>query len=809
MRVRLHHLARIVTGVSLFLVGVLGYVQTTVLDEDAFAGRLRAALDEPDVRQSVSARTVDVAFDAGNVDALLAEALPDEIKLAATPVLELSKPAVASAGAELLGVDAVEEAMETAARSIHRQTVNGIMAEDEQDVVINVRPILVVAADAIVGPAGARAAVGLDLPDSATSINLGSNRNGVWTAIRWLGYATLTFAVLAVVGLITFFATATKGSRLLAARRLGRTVMTAGVLVLLVGGFLGFVAGVTLSELLETGDGLSVGNLTLGDSTGEGGITLGSTLLAPMTASGWRLIFQGLGLMVISYLFGSGSIAVSFRNSVRSKHPREFLTALRSEIVPRLLTVRLWITASLPIALLGWPSPTTRVVLTATGLALLAQLALTVLFSENTRWDGLREFLGWDRLTAEDNTERSHLARGHRHWLWLLAAVLAIVWPSYSTAGTSLLVGVVWTAFALSYRWEAAPNRANADGLAETPSTVETDDDAGWSTRRKVGIGFAAAALAGIVVLPGDGGALSVTDTANLADGQATICNGHAELCDRPFDQVVLAGSHNSMSAAELGWELANHDTAIPAQLDGGIRALLIDVQKWEVDVNLDELALDPEAEALAAEALTGANPPEDGLWMCHNLCQLGGTPFVDFLSDLRVFLETNPDEVLLIVIQDDAERPEIMAAISAAGLDEVALNHRPDTPWPTIGEMIGAGTRLVFMAENDGDPESWYQPVYEGNVTETGFRYNVLEEFDCTPNRGVDDSPLLLINHWVETGLPVPAEADRVNARSVLLDRVEECRRVRGRDPNVIAVNFWSRGDLLAVVDELNGVGR
>ncbi|MDC1390036.1 hypothetical protein N8342_09350 [Acidimicrobiales bacterium] len=63
-------------------------------------------------------------------------------------------------------------------------------------------------------------------------------------------------------------------------------------------------------------------------------------------------------------------------------------------------------------------------------------------------------------------------------------------------------------------------------------------------------------------------------------------------------------------------------------------------------------------------------------------------------------------------------------------------------------------------------------------------------------------------INHWVETGLPVPAEADRVNAIAVLRSRVDECQTERGRGPGIIAVNFWERGDLLEIVDELNGAG-
>jgi hypothetical protein len=45
------------------------------------------------------------------------------------------------------------------------------------------------------------------------------------------------------------------------------------------------------------------------------------------------------------------------------------------------------------------------------------------------------------------------------------------------------------------------------------------------------------------------------------------------------------------------------------------------------------------------------------------------------------------------------------------------------------------------------------------------------------------------------------------VNAREPLLRRARECARIRGHLPNLLAVDFYRRGDLFAVADELNGV--
>ena len=68
-------------------------------------------------------------------------------------------------------------------------------------------------------------------------------------------------------------------------------------------------------------------------------------------------------------------------------------------------------------------------------------------------------------------------------------------------------------------------------------------------------------------------------------------------------------------------------------------------------------------------------------------------------------------------------------------------------------------------------------------------------------------DAPLLLVNHWLTVDPPSPAVAERVNSWSALDARVSECEDVRHRHPNIIAVDFYDRGDVFAFVDSLNGL--
>jgi len=64
-------------------------------------------------------------------------------------------------------------------------------------------------------------------------------------------------------------------------------------------------------------------------------------------------------------------------------------------------------------------------------------------------------------------------------------------------------------------------------------------------------------------------------------------------------------------------------------------------------------------------------------------------------------------------------------------------------------------------------------------------------------------------INHWVTPvgEAATAAQAKVINAYDVLMPRVRDCMIQRGRFPNIIGVNFYDKGDLLRVVNELNGV--
>jgi hypothetical protein len=310
-----------------------------------------------------------------------------------------------------------------------------------------------------------------------------------------------------------------------------------------------------------------------------------------------------------------------------------------------------------------------------------------------------------------------------------------------------------------------------------------------------------------------------------------TACNGHAALCDRRLDEVVLPATHNSMSVPLPGWYSAEQERPIGGQLDDGIRGLLLDThygdrlasgrvrtyfgsrEQERQAAAQDGVSPEAVASALRLRARLGfRGEGKRGMYLCHSFCELGATPLADGLDDIHRFLVTHPGEVVVVVNQDYVTPADFVKAIGDAGLTRYAATLGPG-PLPTLRSMVDSGRRLVLLAENHAGAASWYQLAYERLVEETPFHFDsaaqLLAAGDvCPPNRGPASAPLFLLNHWVTTA-PVqrPSDAAKVNAYAPLLARSRACERIRKRLPNLLAVNFYKEGDVFGVADTLNRV--
>ncbi|HET6830231.1 MAG TPA: hypothetical protein VFH44_02670 [Solirubrobacterales bacterium] len=307
------------------------------------------------------------------------------------------------------------------------------------------------------------------------------------------------------------------------------------------------------------------------------------------------------------------------------------------------------------------------------------------------------------------------------------------------------------------------------------------------------------AAVIAMIALAVAGGAVAAT-----AEARIKRCNGQRVLCKQPFNEIVLAGAHNAMSADALDWVLPNQSIAIPDQLDFGIRALLIDTYYGELRDDGIVVNADP-------------SNPAARTYLCHVYCQLGASRLAPELRQIRRFLRNRPNNVLLIENEDYISPAAFARALRRSGLVDFAYEG-PTDEWPTARWMIRNRQQVVLLADNDAGDYPWYHRTYQGILQETPYNFLTPDlltdpaswKASCGPNRGDVTGSMFLMNHWSPPTAPAEPDLEAsaaVNARSVIVGRAEECARVRGRLPSIIAADQVTAGNLRGAVRDLNGI--
>jgi len=398
-----------------------------------------------------------------------------------------------------------------------------------------------------------------------------------------------------------------------------------------------------------------------------------------------------------------------------------------------------------------------------------------------------------------------------------LAAVAAtgtvvLIWPSSVVAVAAVIGGLLLIFAALRELF-----RLVLENVPEQPAVGASTAGRRWPLRTLVGVALGAGLVALLLYL-------RRPDSIPVANTVIVACNGAPELCDRRIDQVSFPATHNSMSNAEIpGWLFPHQMVDFTGQLQYGIRALLVDIHYGFPGG--DRIKTDLEGEGATREKLVGAVGEEGfqaaqrirdrmvgvdegrrGLYFCHGFCELGAYPVGPALESIRNWLVVNPDEVILLVIEDYVTPEEIAAAFKESGLLEFVYTG-PITPWPTLRSMIQSGGRVLVFTESGKPGVDWLHPAFE-SFQETPYTFHTPEEFSCKPNRGGTSGTLFQVNHWIETTpAPRPSNAEIVNTYDVLLDRAKKCERERGLKPTYIAVDFGDIGEIVNVTRTLNGL--
>lgn len=291
--------------------------------------------------------------------------------------------------------------------------------------------------------------------------------------------------------------------------------------------------------------------------------------------------------------------------------------------------------------------------------------------------------------------------------------------------------------------------------------------------------------------------------TADLADvpmiparpGEPEGCNGLRLNCDRTYDRVAIAATHNAYSYAAGGpvrYLFPNQDAPIAVQLRTGIRGL-----------------------GLRPCPYYGTDPDEvDRVYVTHNTDlrgRLGTEPLDGILRDVKDFLDANPREVVSLYLESAVSPARVAAVFTAVGLDPFLYAHPTNAPWPTLREMITQGRRVVvFNDSREATRPAWMHHLWD-HIVDTDYNVTDAARFSCRFYRGNGGNAIYYLNQFIYNDLgmgvlvPDAARARVANDPARIVQRAQQCLAETGRAAAVVYVDWFGQGDVVGAVDTLN----
>lgn len=216
-----------------------------------------------------------------------------------------------------------------------------------------------------------------------------------------------------------------------------------------------------------------------------------------------------------------------------------------------------------------------------------------------------------------------------------------------------------------------------------------------------------------------------------------------------------------------------------------------------------------------------------------------GKTPLIKVLQEINTFLKDNPEEIFILKIEEFTYQDfkNIAQEFEKSGILTFAHVQNPNEPWPTLGDMIKSGKRLVVLnykkLSTKYPGQSQYKDLQKRypwsnlyiDYDKWGAQWNYksvknLLDADIEPQKEFSDpdyrdnqppyNKLLTIHHVVT---PIMAGdinvAKQVNAFNNLYPRAQRLAKIVDHIPNFISVDFYEypNFDVFKVQNALNGI--
>lgn len=273
-------------------------------------------------------------------------------------------------------------------------------------------------------------------------------------------------------------------------------------------------------------------------------------------------------------------------------------------------------------------------------------------------------------------------------------------------------------------------------------------------------------------------------------DSVCLPCNGHPELCKKRFNEVVYPSTHNAFNAGRAKHQrftYPNQKYDIPTQLQDGVRGFMIDIHYYNGPCKKTKA--------------------KHEVLVFHAYAVLGYEPLQKVLKYYKDFLDTHPREVITVMCESYITKEDMESEVTKAGLLPYVLTQPKGAPWPTLQQMIDSNRRLVFFTDNVPTTIGWHHKAHEYYM-ENPYTNHSYRKYNCDLMGGMDTTlPLWTFNHFL-TGTFARRHKNKIaNSYCLLMGRAQQCMAVHHHLINFLTVDWYNKGDLFKVVDELNHV--
>jgi hypothetical protein len=217
---------------------------------------------------------------------------------------------------------------------------------------------------------------------------------------------------------------------------------------------------------------------------------------------------------------------------------------------------------------------------------------------------------------------------------------------------------------------------------------------------------------------------------APLASAQAApVCNGRADLCGRRYNQVTYAATHDSYAVLKYVDKLhkliplhqlvtyigfVDQDGTITDQLNAGIRAFdlrLVADEKGTPQLchaRHSECQSEGKFLSFVKEALKHPTHAKEQLNKAFDNAAMAFSSPDAVFAEFGKWVAAHPNEVVTIsasLVSNNISVDFVDGLLTRHGLKKFLQGHTKDQDWPTLGDMIKSGKRLVvFSGGGKGD---------------------------------------------------------------------------------------------------------